>query len=120
VDLFFIVVLLWPLLHPRLHLFKRVSGASIAGDLHAPWLDCSLALERSYTPTSGPGDMSSIGIAVSTPEVLWHGGGNENGKPDPVYSVDFHPQEMVLLTSGIDANVPPKGSVRVSTAADIT
>ncbi|KAJ1437635.1 WD40-repeat-containing domain protein [Ochromonadaceae sp. CCMP2298] len=57
--------------------------------------------------------MSSIGIAVSTPEVLWHGGGNENGKPDPVYSVDFHPQEMVLLTSGIDANVPPKGSVRL-------
>jgi hypothetical protein len=50
---------------------------------------------------------------VSTPEVLWHGGGNENGKPDPVYSVDLHPLN-VLATAGIDANVPPKGSVRVN------
>lgn len=47
------------------------------------------------------------------PEVLWHGGGNEHGKPDPVYSVDIHPVERILLTSGIDASVPPKGSVRV-------
>jgi hypothetical protein len=77
-------------------------------------------------------------MRVSTPEVLWHGGGknhihstapnllyhlihglvlmigNENGKPDPVYSVDLHPTENVLSTSGVDANVPPKGSVRVS------
>ena len=51
---------------------------------------------------------------MSTPEVLWHGGGNENGKPDPVYSVDFHPVAQVMCTSGIDASVPPKGSVRVS------
>jgi len=51
-------------------------------------------------------------VKVSTPEILWHGGGNENGKPDPVYSVDFHPMG-VLATAGIDANVPPKGSVRV-------
>lgn len=58
--------------------------------------------------------MSASQISVSTPEVLWHGGGNENGKPDPVYSVDFHPQEHIMCTSGIDANVPPKGSVRVS------
>lgn len=52
-------------------------------------------------------------VTVSTPELLWHGGGNENGKPDPVYSVDLHPLN-VLATAGIDANVPPKGSVRVS------
>jgi WD40 repeat protein len=52
-------------------------------------------------------------VVVSTPEVLWHGGGNENGKADPVYSVDFHPDDNVLCTSGIDASVPPKGSVRV-------
>lgn len=58
--------------------------------------------------------MSDNQISVSTPQVLWHGGGNENGKPDPVYSVDFHPQEPIMCTSGIDANVPPKGSVRVS------
>ena len=43
--------------------------------------------------------------------------GNENGKPDPVYSVDLHPTEPVLTTSGVDANVPPKGSVRVSLQA---
>lgn len=54
-------------------------------------------------------------VEVNTPEILWHGGGNENGKPDPVYSIDCHPAENVLLTSGIDASVPPKGSVRVST-----
>jgi hypothetical protein len=40
-------------------------------------------------------------------------GGCESGKPDPVYSVDMHPLN-VLATAGIDANVPPKGSVRVS------
>jgi len=62
-------------------------------------------------------------VVVSTPELLWHGGGNENGKPDPVYSVDFHPYSLegngleagnILCTSGIDASIPPKGSVRVS------
>lgn len=52
-------------------------------------------------------------MKVITPELLWHGGGNENGKPDPVYSVDVHPSMQVMSTSGIDANVPPKGSVRV-------
>jgi hypothetical protein len=50
---------------------------------------------------------------ISIPELLWHGGGNEHGKPDPVYSCDIHPTEPVLLTTGIDASVPPKGSVRV-------
>jgi hypothetical protein len=42
-------------------------------------------------------------------------GGCESGKPDPVYSVDMHPLN-VLATAGIDANVPPKGSVRVRRA----
>lgn len=51
-------------------------------------------------------------MKVDTPELLWHGGGNENGKPDPVYSIDFHPTG-ILATAGIDANVPPRGSVRV-------
>ena len=51
-------------------------------------------------------------IKISTPELLWHGGGNENGKPDPVYSVDLHPTN-VLATAGVDASTPPKGSVRV-------
>jgi hypothetical protein len=51
---------------------------------------------------------------VSTPELLWHGGANEVGKPDPVYSVDIHPTENVLLTTGIDGSSPAKGSVRVS------
>lgn len=51
-------------------------------------------------------------MEVVTPEVLWHGGGNENGKPDPVFSVDMHPSN-VLASAGIDANVPPKGSVRI-------
>jgi hypothetical protein len=52
-------------------------------------------------------------LRVSTPEILWHGGGNENGKPDPVYAVDFHPAG-ILVTAGIDANLPPKGCARVS------
>ena len=53
-------------------------------------------------------------MKATTPELLWHGGGNENGKPDPVYSVDMHPSN-ILATAGIDASVPPKGSVRVKT-----
>jgi len=59
---------------------------------------------------------STIQMKVSTPELLWHGGAHEEGKPDPVYSVDYHPIENVLTTSGIDATEPPnvKGSVRVS------
>jgi hypothetical protein len=75
---------------------------------------------------------SNNGMRISTPELLWHGGGNENGKPDPVYSVDIlsHSSNSkkdsstylsssvsetttVMATAGIDANVPPKGSVRV-------
>jgi hypothetical protein len=63
--------------------------------------------------SSSSGPLNMTGPHVSTPEVLWHGGGNENGKPDPVYSCDLHPLN-VLATAGIDANVPPKGSVRVS------
>ena len=49
---------------------------------------------------------------MHSPEILWHGGGNEAGKPDPVFAVDFHPRG-VLATAGIDENVPPKGSVRL-------
>ena len=51
-------------------------------------------------------------MKVITPELLWHGGGIENGKPDPVFSVDLHCSN-VLATAGIDASIPPKGSVRV-------
>ena len=51
-------------------------------------------------------------MLVTTPELLWHGGG-DGGKPDPVLSVDIYGNN-VLATSGIDANIPPKGSVRVS------
>jgi hypothetical protein len=57
---------------------------------------------------------SSKLIHVTTPEILWHGGGLDHGKPDPVYSVDYHPKENILLTTGIDASVPPKGSIRVN------
>lgn len=52
-------------------------------------------------------------MKTNTPELLWHGGGNENGKPDPVYAVDVSCCNL-LATAGIDASVPPKGSVRVS------
>ena len=52
-------------------------------------------------------------MQVTTPELLWHGGGAENGKPDPVYSVDIF-DNNILATSGVDENIPPKGSVRVS------
>ena len=58
--------------------------------------------------------MTSVQMKVNTPELLWHGGANESGKPDPVYSVDLHPTMNVLSTTGIDGNIPPKGSVRVS------
>lgn len=51
-------------------------------------------------------------MRVSTPEVLWHGGGLEDGKTDPVYSVDCIFPDIVV-TAGIDANVPPKGCIRV-------
>lgn len=50
---------------------------------------------------------------VSTPELLWHGGGAENGKPDPVFSVDIFDKD-ILATAGVDENIPPKGSMRVS------
>ena len=52
-------------------------------------------------------------MIVSTPEILWHGGGIDNGKPDPVFSVDIHYPSSILATAGIDASIPPKGSVRV-------
>lgn len=51
-------------------------------------------------------------MKVSTPELLWHGGGAENGKPDPVFSVDMF-DTNILATAGVDENIPPKGSMRV-------
>ncbi len=61
----------------------------------------------------GINNRTNGGIFTATPEILWHGGGNENGKPDPVYSLDIHHSSNTLATCGIDANVPPKGSVRL-------
>ena len=51
-------------------------------------------------------------MRVTTPEILWHGGGLQPGKPDPVLSIDLL-EENLLITSGIDANIPPKGTIRV-------
>jgi hypothetical protein len=45
--------------------------------------------------------------------LLWHGGGVEGGKTDPVLSIDMT-KFNILATSGIDSSIPPKGSVRVS------
>lgn len=55
--------------------------------------------------------LSPTQMKVSTPELLWQGGGAENGKPDPVFSVDL--LDDLLLTAGVDENIPPKGSVRL-------
>ncbi len=51
-------------------------------------------------------------MIITTPMILWHGGGLENGKTDPVLSIDTA-KSNILATSGIDSNIPPKGSVRV-------
>jgi hypothetical protein len=72
-----------------------------------------MASSSSSTSSSSSISAAEESVSIYTPELLWHGGGNENGKPDPVYSVDMHPLD-VLATAGIDANIPPKGSVRVS------
>lgn len=53
------------------------------------------------------------GLSVNTPEILWQGGGTDHGKTDPVFSIDFHPTLPLLISSGIDASVPPRGSIRV-------
>jgi hypothetical protein len=37
---------------------------------------------------------------------------DESAKPEPVYSIDMIGTN-VIATSGIDENMPPKGSVRV-------
>jgi hypothetical protein len=57
-------------------------------------------------------EMANSDMRVTTPEILWHGGGLLPGKPDPVLSIDMY-QEDILVTAGIDANIPPKGSIRV-------
>jgi hypothetical protein len=72
----------------------------------------SASSSSSCSSSSSSTHTSDESVEIYTPELLWHGGGNENGKPDPVYSVDMHPLD-VLATAGIDANIPPKGSVRV-------
>eukprot|EP01035_Chromulina_nebulosa_P020755 gene20755-26911_t len=51
-------------------------------------------------------------MKITTPELLWHGGGCENGKPDPIYSIDIHPMN-ILATAGVDGSMPPKGAVRL-------
>ena len=54
-------------------------------------------------------------MEVATPEIIWHGGGtNENGrpKPDPVFSVHMH-ENNLLITAGINDNMPPMGCVRL-------
>ena len=56
--------------------------------------------------------LSTQGLIVSTPELLWHGGGSENGKPDPVFSCDLNASN-ILATAGIDAGLPPKGCIRL-------
>ena len=73
------------------------------------FLEC--ALEAVYS-LCGSYRMSTTAFEYSSPEILWHGGGNEGGKPDPVYAVDMHP-EGVLATAGVDETVPPKGTVRL-------
>ena len=47
-----------------------------------------------------------------TPEILWHGGGSTNGKPERVFSVDTH-ETGVLATTGFDESTPPNGCVRL-------
>ena len=51
-------------------------------------------------------------VSISSPEILWHGGGNAAGKPDPVFAVDMHP-DGILATAGVDGSVPPNGTVRL-------
>lgn len=56
-------------------------------------------------------------MSIKTPEILWSGG-NDNGKPNPVFAVDMLPLmssdgTVVLCTSGTDGSTPTKGSARV-------
>lgn len=85
--------------------------------------------------------MSKVSMCeVSTPEMLWHGslffllfnilyslsamsslcfllgGVNDNGKTDPVYSIDCLGCNLVA-TSGIDDSEPSRGCVRVNSLA---
>ena len=86
------------------------AGASSSSSSSSSSSAAAAATSSSLSATSNAVDEF---VTIATPELLWHGGGIENGKPDPVYSVDMHPLD-ILATAGIDANVPPKGSVRVS------
>jgi hypothetical protein len=80
-------------------------------EVESPLPDSKTVVTAGATINTANGQ-TTPSVSISTPELLWHGGGNENGKPDPVYSVDLH-ASGVLATAGIDENVPPKGSVRV-------
>lgn len=50
-------------------------------------------------------------LTVATPEILWHGGGNTNGKVEHVFSVDIY--NKIMATTGLDGEVPPRGCVRL-------
>ena len=54
----------------------------------------------------------SSAVSISSPEILWHGGANAAGKPDPVFAVDMHPKG-ILATAGVDGSLPPNGTVRL-------
>lgn len=56
-------------------------------------------------------------MIIKTPEILWSGG-NDNGKPNPVFAIDILPLAtvsgaIILCTSGTDGSTPTKGSARV-------
>ena len=50
-------------------------------------------------------------LTVTTPEILWHGGGNTNGKVEHVFSLDIY--NKIMATTGLDGEVPPRGCVRL-------
>lgn len=56
-------------------------------------------------------------MSIKTPEILWSGG-NDGGKPNPVFSLDILPLmgaagTVILCTSGTDGSTPTKGSSRI-------
>lgn len=56
-------------------------------------------------------------MSIKTPEILWSGG-NDNGKPNPVFSIDILPLTScsgatLICTSGTDGSTPTKGSARI-------
>lgn len=74
---------------------------------------------------------------ISSPSIIWHGndnlssfrpkikfihvhiGGQDKGKPEPVFSIDLL-GDSLIATSGVDDNEPPKGTTRLwSLTADL-